>query len=252
MTHWLSYGGGVNSTALAVLLCEGGLPHLTPWRCVWADTGDEKDETYAYIEHVFRPYLARHGQVLETVRDRESVLERWERLGCVGSRTLRTCTDHAKIRPIEALLRASATLGDAQLIGIDAGERHRARPSLPKDPYPKLYPLVELGIDRKGCRRIIEAAGLCLPVKSGCWHCPFMRKREVLDLARDHPERFRRILELEEASKLVHPVDPGKVRAQWGDRPAAEWLKLAQAESAQRRLFADEPDEVLPCGCYDG
>lgn len=250
--HWLSYGGGVNSTALAILVCEGALPWAVPCRFVWADTGDEKDETYSYIEHVFRPYLACHGQELETVRDRESVLERWERLAVVGSRILRTCTSHAKIRPIEALKRASGSLGGVQLIGIDAAESHRARPSQPGDPYLKRYPLVELGIDRRGCAAIVRNAGLCLPVKSGCWHCPFMRKREVLDLAQNRPDRFQRIIDLEEASLLIHPIEPGKVRAQWGERPATEWLKIARQEQRQGAFDLGSDPEEMPCGCYDG
>jgi hypothetical protein len=253
MTYWLSYGGGVNSTALAILLCEGALPELAPWRPIFADTGDEKDETYAYIEGVFRPYLARHGHELIVVRDKESVLGRWERLGVVGSRVLRTCTSHAKIRPIEACLARLGNLSDVQLIGIDYGESHRARPSLPTDPYPKRYPLVELGIDRRGCAAIIRGTGLCLPVKSGCWHCPFMRKREVLELAKARPDRFLRIVELEEASIETHPVDPGKVRAQWAERPAAEWLALARREQEQAVLFdlGSDPEDAA-CGCYDG
>lgn len=58
--YWLSYGGGVNSTALAVLLCEGRLPELQPWRIVFADTLTERPETYNYIDRVFMPYLRRH------------------------------------------------------------------------------------------------------------------------------------------------------------------------------------------------
>jgi 3'-phosphoadenosine 5'-phosphosulfate sulfotransferase (PAPS reductase)/FAD synthetase len=254
--YWLSYGGGVNSTALAILLCEGALPELTPWETIFADTGDEKDETYAYIEHQFRPYLARHGQTLHVCRDRESVLERWERLGVVGSRVHRTCTWHAKIYPIVEHIRRHGGLWDVQLIGIDAGEAHRARnrPLRTDDPFAKRYPLIEAGINRKGCAAIIRAAGLCVPAKSGCWHCPFMRKRETLDLAKNHPDRMLRIVELEEASMEIRPVEPGKVRAQWAERPAREWLMLAKAEQEQGRLPIDlgsDPDDSA-CGCYDG
>ncbi len=252
--HWLSYGGGVNSTALAILLCEGAIPEFDPWEAIFADTGDEKDETYLYIDHQFSPYLARHGKELHVCRDRESVLERWERLGVVGSRVLRTCTSHAKIRPITKYIREHDA-SPIQLLGIDAGESHRAKPA--REEYrdiPKRYPLIELGIDRKDCAAIIRRAGLCLPVKSGCWHCPFIRKRETLDLCRDRPDRVERIVELEEASAEIHPVPPGGVRAQWAERPAREWLMLARAEREQGRLPIDmgsDPEDA-PCGCYDG
>jgi 3'-phosphoadenosine 5'-phosphosulfate sulfotransferase (PAPS reductase)/FAD synthetase len=252
--YWLSYGGGVNSTALAILLCEGALPEFTPWETIFADTGDEKDETYAYIEHQFKPYLARHNKALYVCRDRESVLERWERLGVVGSRVLRTCTSHAKIRPMSRYVREHDSGPRIRLVGIDAGEAHRAKGRASESDDLVRYPLVELGIDRKDCAVIIRAAGLCVPAKSGCWHCPFMRKRETLDLAKNHPDRMLRIVELEEASAEIHPLEPGRVRAQWNERPAQEWLMLARAEQEQGRLPIDlgsDPGDSA-CGCYDG
>jgi 3'-phosphoadenosine 5'-phosphosulfate sulfotransferase (PAPS reductase)/FAD synthetase len=253
LTYWLSYGGGLNSTALAVLICERALPGFDPCRFLFADTGDEKDETYCYVDTYFKPYLKRHGRTLETVRDKETVLGRWERLSVTGSRILRVCTDHAKIKPIARLIKGSGETDNVQLIGIDAGEPGRASVARAGE-LPRRYPLIELGVDRKGCARIIKAAGLPLPVKSGCWHCPFMRRSEVIRLAIDRPDRFERIAELESAALDVHPVEPGKVRAQWGSRYAAEWRRIAREIESQGRLDFEDDDEPedMPCGCYDG
>lgn len=253
VTYWLSYGGGVNSTALMILLCDGKLPQYAPFRIVWADTRDEQDETYEYIDGTIRPWLRERGHVLETVCDKEGVLARWQRLSVTGSRTLRVCTDHGKIQPIQRHLRAHTIKGyrSEQLLGIDAAESHRARPSLPTDPFPKHYPLVDLDIDRDGCVAIIEAAGLPVPRKSGCWHCPFMRVGEVLALAKDRPDRFGAIVALEAASEAAHPPDPGIRRTHWGDRPALEWAARACDENSSGPLYQDvHPDP--PCACYDG
>ena len=54
-TFWLSFGGGVNSTALAVLLVRGKLPQFEPWRIVFSDTGEERPETYTYLRDHFEP-----------------------------------------------------------------------------------------------------------------------------------------------------------------------------------------------------
>lgn len=253
MTYWLSYGGGVNSTALMVLLCEHKLPQYEPFRFIWADTRDEQDETYEYIDRTIRPYLRGHGHVLETVCDKEGVLARWQRLSTTGNRMLRTCTDHGKIRPITRHIEAHTTRGNAaeQLLGIDAGEAHRARPSLPTDPFPKHYPLVDLDLDRAGCVAIIESAGLPVPRKSGCWHCPFMRVGEVLALAKERPERFAQIVALEAASERASPPEPGKRRTQWGLVPALEWAARACSEQSSGPLF-QEIDPDPPCVCYDG
>lgn len=252
--NWLSYGGGVNSTALAVLLCEGKLPHYEPFRLIFSDTGDERDETYSYVRSVFEPYLARHSRTLETVRPKETVLQRWQRLRVTGSRIIRSCTEKAKIIPLRDYLRLHAQPGDRQLIGIADDESHRARPGLPTDEWPKLYPLVEEGIDRDGCIQIIRGAGLCVPIKSGCWHCPFLRVGEVKALATERPDRFQTITDLEAAATVAHPPAPGADRTQWGKRRAVVWLKLATDAKAyddsQDRLFESEPD--IPCACWDG
>lgn len=236
--YWLSYGGGVNSTALAVLLARGDLPQYEPWRIVFADTGEEKPETYAYIRDHFEPWLAKHGKTLETVRPPETVLERWERLRVTGSRLIRACTVEGKINPIKCHIEANG--GGVQLIGIDAGEAHRMAD--------RVRPLVDLDIDRDGCEDIIKAAGLPSPGKSGCWCCPFIRVHEILRLARKDPCRFERIVALENMATATHGPQPnGEPRSQWKDKPASYWRDRA----SQGELFND--DETLPpCGCYDG
>lgn len=156
MTYWLSYGGGVNSTALAILLVQGRLPQYEPWRIVFADTKTEKDHTYAYIKDHFMPWLLSHGRMLEVVLPKEGVLERWERLKVTGSRILRSCTDTAKIAPLQRYIDANG--GGEWLLGIDAGEPHRAanKPG-------KHRPLVDLDIDRDECERIIAGSGAAVP-----------------------------------------------------------------------------------------
>lgn len=251
--HWLSYGGGRNSTALMVLLCEGRLPEYEPWTAIFADTGCEKDETLAYVIHVVEPYLARHGRKLVTVRPDLTVLERWEKWSVTGSRIVRSCTEHAKIVPIGRHLKATGQ-PLVRLIGIDAGEQHRAR-THPRDEWPKRWPLIERTINLRGCLKVIADAGLCPPVKSGCWCCPFMRVSEVLALAREHPDRFARIERLEEASLAAHPLPPGKTRAQWHDRPARWWRERAEreAQNVQGTIPGlDIEDPEMPCGCWDG
>lgn len=252
MTYWLSYGGGVNSTALAILLCEGKLPQHNPWRCMWSDTHDEEDHTYDYVENVFVPYLGRYGKELERVRPKEGVIERWERLKVTGSRIVRSCTDEAKVKPLGLHLKAHAGPEDVQLIGIDADQPHRARPAQANDRV-KLYPLVTLDIDRVGCEEIIRQAGLPVPKKSGCWHCPFKRVGEVLAMARDRPERLRRIIALERVATETHGLNPktGGPRTQWNDTTAADYGRRACAEQTSGPLFQEvEPDP--PCDCYDG
>lgn len=240
--YWLSYGGGVNSTALAVLLVQGKLPKYEPWRIVFADTKTEKDQTYAYIRDHFAPWLERHGKRLEVVYPQEGVLERWERLKVTGSRILRTCTDQAKVKPITAYIAANG--GGEQLIGIDASEAHRMA-----DKSGKHRPLVDLDIDREECERIIAAAGLPSPGKSGCWCCPFSRVGEVIELIKTSPCKAARIESLEWAATDAHGESPGLgQRCQFREHPIAWWRERAK----QGDLFIPDADPAHPCECYDG
>jgi hypothetical protein len=228
---WLSFGGGVNSVALAILLAAGRLPKYEPWRIIFADTGEEQDHTYEFIEKYFSSWLATQGHTFEIVRDKETVLERWERFSVTGSRQYRACTQYAKTNPIKRYIKENG--GGMSLIGIDAGEAHRAI-----ERSGNIYPLVELGIDRKSCEKIIEEAGLPSPGKSGCWHCPFMQVKKILNLARHYPSRFDRIERLEQAATLK----TGKIRYQWGNKQCTYWRERAISQ----KLLFDDYDIAMP------
>jgi 3'-phosphoadenosine 5'-phosphosulfate sulfotransferase (PAPS reductase)/FAD synthetase len=239
---WLSYGGGVNSTALCIALHNKLVPGVSSWRVVFSDTYDESDETYNYIDTVMRPWLRARGKVLETVCDKEGVLERWERLSVTGNRVLRTCTVEAKIKVINAHIAAHGNKDDVQLIGIDADEAHRAKE--PRDGRKVSFPLLALDWGRDECIEAIKGAGLPVPPKSGCWHCPFMRRKQIINLSVSAPCKFDRIVRLEDAANAKHgPAPGGSPRMQW-HRPARE-IRDGGA------LFADASKD-LPCGCWDG
>lgn len=241
---WLNYGGGVNSTALMVLAVEGKLPYtIGDWQPIFADTKTEKEATYLYIETHAIPYLRAHGKELLTVAPKEGVLERWQRLSVTGSRIIRSCTEEAKINPIKKVIGPDDTL----LIGIDAGESHRANREADDNGRRILYPLVELDLDRDDCEAVITRAGLPVPPKSGCWCCPFMRVGEVLDLARNNPCGFEKIVELEAAANEKFPEI---LRCQWGNTPATKWRERALRGDNSGELFFNE--ESIPCRCMDG
>ena len=239
LMHWLSYGAGVNSTALLVALIEKKID-AHPFRVVFSDTQDEREETYEYLYRHAMPYARKHGVTIEVCRGQEGVLERWERLNVTGSRINRSCTDHSKIVPIGKHIKAHThkDLKVIQLLGIHADEQHRARQGQ-RDQAEKRWPLIEVGWGPEECREAIVAAGLPLPVKSGCWHCPFMRVKEVITLSISAPCKFERIVRLEDKAEEVH----GRRLNQWGTKTAREWRDGGA-------LFADASND-LPCACMD-
>ena len=58
-----SYGGGVQSAAIAVLVLRGELPR--PERIVMADTSREASATWVYLDAVVQPALAEAGLRVE-------------------------------------------------------------------------------------------------------------------------------------------------------------------------------------------
>jgi hypothetical protein len=83
-------------------------------------------------------------------------------------------------------------------IGYDAGpadsRRHRY---IEDDEYRYWYPLASWNLDRPNCEKIIQAAGLPLPMKSSCFFCPACKKHEILWLQEHHPDLLERALAIE-------------------------------------------------------
>jgi hypothetical protein len=71
-------------------------------------------------------------------------------------------------------------------------EIERAKPGTdPRSPWQvRSYPLLDLGLHRSDCRRIITDAGLPMPPKSSCWFCPFHDVEAWRDLKRKRPDLF--------------------------------------------------------------
>jgi hypothetical protein len=194
--HVLSLGAGVNSTALMVKLVEGGYPLDF---AIFADTGAELPETYE-AARMAEAYLGTRGIPLVTVRSRTTLVETLDKRKVIPDKWRRWQTRDKKITPIHAYYRSLAPVHVYEYIGIDMGEKRRAKPT--RDPWiTKIYPLVAWGMDRAACERAILKAGLPIPHKSSCYFCPFRARDEWEWLYRTHPDLFLDALRIEEASK---------------------------------------------------
>ncbi len=203
MTEMISFGAGVNSVAMTIMLVNDG------WRgpIVFADTAGEHPETYCYLTY-FSRWLEERG--LEITRLTYETMPRLyahdKRIGSTRGATLwqycydsgiipllakRWCSVTFKRGPLEAW-RREHDIGIC-LLGICASEPRRIR----DDPNVR-YPLYEEGITREGCKRIIRAAGLEVPRKSGCFFCPGQRIGEWKRLYYEQPALYERAVQLEE------------------------------------------------------
>lgn len=215
-----SFGGGQQSVAALVLAAQGEIDFRL---FLFANVGDdsEQPETLKYVEEHAKPYADKHGIELVELRrigrsgprrgQTRTLLADLERpesksIGIPvhlngGGPGTRQCTDRYKISVIARELadrgateENPATVG----IGISLDEIHRAnnRTRIPHERV--VYPLLELGLRRTDCQRIIRKAGLPIPPKSACWFCPMKRPTEWHELRRNQPELFVKACALED------------------------------------------------------
>lgn len=213
----VSYGAGVQSTALLVLAAERKIDFNL---FLFSNVGDDSEhpDSLRYMTEVAVPYAAKHDIELVSLHrvKRDGTKETlMGRLTKEGSRSLpipvrmsngapgtRSCTADFKIAVIgKELKRRGATVADPATValGISVDEIERARPGIDeRAPYQfRVYPLLDLGLRRDDCKRIIAAAGLPVPGKSACFFCPFHDKHAWANQAREEPELFKKSCDLE-------------------------------------------------------
>lgn len=217
--HVFSFGGGVQSTAALVLAASGEIDFTT---FLFANVGDDSENpaTLEYVRTISMPYAEKHGlDLVELARmTREGATETLRehllrpgsrsvpipvRMSVTGAPGTRQCTGVFKIDVLGRWMRHhGATKDDPATVGlgISTDEIQRAKPGIdPKAPYQlRTYPLLDLGLTRKDCYRIIADAGLPRPPKSSCYFCPFHAPIVWRDMARDEPELFEKACALED------------------------------------------------------
>ena len=196
--HILSFGAGVNTVALMLMLVRDRAPLDG---VVFADTGGETPDTYESVE-VARAYLGERQIPFTVVRARRGEADLYGtalRRRVIPSVQWRWCTRDFKVNPIHQYYRKLGSHVN-QYIGIAFDEVYRIRDSC--EPYvTNLYPLVDKRLTRRDCIDLISEAGLPVPEKSGCYFCPFNSTERWRRILERHPDLFDKAIELEENSK---------------------------------------------------
>lgn len=189
----VSCGGGHQSIAMLVLSAQRVIDWPTH---LFANVGDDSEnpETLVYLHDVAMPYAAEHGielvelhrqlrgggtrTLLDEIRTQDRSIPIPARMGA-GGFGRKKCTDRFKIAVVRAEARRRGATADnpAEVaIGISTDELDRAGAGPgpdPRDPTRLVrYPLIELGLSRADCDRLIVDAGLPIPPKSSCVFCP--------------------------------------------------------------------------------
>lgn len=206
----VSFGGGVQSTALLALAAQGAIDYRT---FLFANVGTDSEHpaTVAYYRDHHRPYAEAHGLELHEVkRDGPTLLATIADalpqvpipmyLSPAGQPANRTCTTQFKIAPVYAWQRARGASKKTPArcaLGISTDEIGRMRTTSTYAGQTLDYPLIDLGLSREDCHRIIADAGLPPAPRSACWFCPFHRLGNWADRRQQDPALFGKAVALE-------------------------------------------------------
>lgn len=239
----LSFGGGVNSTAvLTRWLREGRRLDAV----VFADTGEESPATLAVVRHA-ETLCQAAGVEFAVVRGHGDtrLVDWYKQQGSIPFITRRSCTAHFKIRPVRRWMTANGYRPVTVLVGIAYDEIHRVRDSDVKWAT-NSFPLVDWKWDRQACRDELEAhwSGPQVP-KSGCEGCPMMGRKGFRRLAQEKPDVFQRWQAMEEAGR--HYGDPKRHHTLLANGPA---MASMANQTALPIGDDDERDGACGGGCF--
>ncbi|MDT3395329.1 hypothetical protein RKE29_01470 [Streptomyces sp. B1866] len=268
---------------MLVLAAEGRLPRLDC--AVFADTGWEPGAVYAHLDRLEREIARPAGIPVLRVSSgniRDDALDPAHRFASMplyirnpdGSEgmTRRQCTGEYKIKPIKKQIRAllgypyPARIPKGvfveQWIGISTDEFHRAKDA--DVAYMRnVFPLIDLGLTRSDCVRLLRERGFGSTPKSACLGCPYHGNAQWRALRDQAPGEWRDVVEFDAA------IRAGNARANADGRPLLgqaflhrSRVPLDQApidhvtarEWAQRQSAFDdaEAQQVLEEGAVEG
>jgi len=234
---------------------------------VQSDPGNEHNETYEHTRNM-RALCDRHGvEFWFLTRDLGFHSDKWpglvefyKRTNTCGSKAFRkVCTDKLKLSPIykwlsqwvakgygmpdyghpykgkTPLVEFAERYGKIQmLIGIGADEGKRVGGNEDKLPkwqrlsVKKVYPLIDMGMDRAKCQEYLRGIGEIIPLPSNCKICPFLSEQELLWLYRFCPDDYYEWVGIEAAKLKANEHMGNKNLTVWGKKTLPEVLVQAQ------------------------
>ncbi|CAE7860169.1 unnamed protein product [Symbiodinium microadriaticum] len=248
---------------------------------LFSDTGDEHPMTYLHLISVERfceendiefyqitPDMGFHSDKWRTLR------HQWEINHTVGMKVgFKSCTDNLKIKPLYrflnrwiareyglpwygtpwknyfALVKFAGEYGKVDvMIGIAREEEGRVASA---DAFKgskwmmrsvnRVYPLIDVGMNRADCQQKIRDYGEVVPPPSNCMLCPFMNLVELLWLHRHYPKDFEAWCRFEDRKQEKFKHLGEKNMGVFGKKTLRE--SLATAEKKHGHMTNDQLEE---------
>jgi 3'-phosphoadenosine 5'-phosphosulfate sulfotransferase (PAPS reductase)/FAD synthetase len=225
----MSFGGGVQSTTLALLAAERNpfllkaTQGLVPEAYIFADTGDERVETYKHIDGM-RGIIEQSGAKLIVLPPQKPLSLAIIEAANTGGRcrvtpplwvlnnegkaspVRRSCTAELKVRKLDKAARSYFNVRQGRMpdnqppvmqwLGISRDEMRRMKVST--DRWREIdHPLINMNWTRDDCKKYLLSKGLEVP-RSSCVFCPFHGSEEWQEV-REHPANWKKVLEVDQA-----------------------------------------------------
>ncbi len=234
-----SWGGGVQSTAIAEMVLRGDLPRPDLW--IFADTGDEPVAIYPHVEKMFARLRA-DGHTCLIVKHAsgmslsEHTIMKAETVGGAGAAMppmfvadktgtamplRRKCTSDFKINVLKRAIKQHFDIPRRkpgkpyhgpviqEWMGISLDEAQRMRIS--QDPWVEyVYPLIDRGLKRLDCIRYLKKYDNPAP-RSACTYCPFHSNREWRNV-KQNPKDWAAALDFERRIRAAYHAAPNKLK----------------------------------------
>ncbi len=220
----LSLGGGVQSSALALMSARGDLPLLDA--AIFADTGHEGDRTYRWIDWLETqlPFplirAKRPGPSLGHQMDEVASGERPYSGAAIvplflneGGALPKQCNAEYKrdvvMREVSKLIGGAPRDGVPVVemwLGMSSEPRELQRVSRNRRKYiHNRYPLIEARMTRNDCKRWLDQRQYPAVPKSACVFCPFRDDAGWQDMQANAPDDFAKAVEFDRAWRKITP-----------------------------------------------
>lgn len=216
--YWLSLGGGVQSTAMALMIMDKTIDAKLDG-VIFADTGSEPPHVYEAVNIVkskaeinnIKFAIVKNSKyasledAIRTIQITKNGNSNMAYLPVVffknkdtGKKFVmnRQCTKHFKILPVNKYVKSQTKDDVYMYLGISTDEIERVKPSQTKRIIHK-FPLIESRKSRNDCLLYLQKQGLNI-LKSRCYYCGYSSNKNWHEIKTLYPELWGNAISLDE------------------------------------------------------
>jgi hypothetical protein len=209
-TQIWSNGGGVQSAAIAALICRGDI--AKPELALIVDTERELSTTWEYLEEWIRPALKSVGvemhkvcksryATVDLMRNDDVLIPAFTSEGEEVGKLPTFCSNEWKKRVMQRWATDQGVEQADIWMGFSIDEMRRC--SQPTGKWQHRYPLIEKRMNRGDCIGLVKSMGWPDPPRSSCYMCPNKTTHEWQWQKENAPDDFAKAVQFEKELQII-------------------------------------------------